>query len=252
MAEQWKLVPSEPTDQMTFVGQSHRYDSAWSIGAIYREMLAAAPTQGADARPVAITDRTRDELFAEYFEDREGSAQVAEHAYRQGWKDRATYTVVPNTRPVPWDNLPCYLIDKCEGQVISEEFLQRALSEMLADPQYSGAKPFELSQEFISNAKDGPDVIGFCADAPAPKSIKCPECEGTGYDGSGYARVCPACKGNAMIATRATAPSNAWTVDRIMDVVFGALEVQQEEVSAMATKAIEAALIAASDPREKT
>lgn len=46
-------------------------------------------------------DKTRDELFAEYFEDREGSAKVAEHAYRQGWKDRATYTVVPSTTPSP-------------------------------------------------------------------------------------------------------------------------------------------------------
>ena len=70
-----------------------------------------------------------------------------------------------DARPAAWDNLPCYLIDKCEGQVISEEFLQRALSGMLADPQYSAAKPFELSQEFISESKDGPDVIGFCADA---------------------------------------------------------------------------------------
>lgn len=47
--------------------------------------------------PTKMTmDKTRDELFAEYFEDREGNAQVAEHAYRQGWKDRVTYTVVPN------------------------------------------------------------------------------------------------------------------------------------------------------------
>ena len=42
--EGWKLVPVEPTDQMTFIGQQHRYDARWSIGAIYREMLAAAPT----------------------------------------------------------------------------------------------------------------------------------------------------------------------------------------------------------------
>jgi hypothetical protein len=66
--------------------------------------------------------------------------------------------------PVPWENLTCYLIDKCEGKVISEEFLQHALTAMLADPQYNGAKPFSLSQEFISNAVDGPDVMGFCAD----------------------------------------------------------------------------------------
>lgn len=38
------IVPKEPTDKMTFVGQSMRYVSANSIGAIYRSMLSAAPT----------------------------------------------------------------------------------------------------------------------------------------------------------------------------------------------------------------
>lgn len=103
--------------------------------------------------------------------------------------------------PVPWENLPCYLIDKCEGQVISEEFLQRALIAMLSDPQYSGEKPFELSREFINAAKDGPDVMGFDANAPAPKNVECPDCKGTGYDGSGYARVCPTCKGDTIVPT---------------------------------------------------
>lgn len=42
--EGWKLVPVEPTDAMTHVGQKHRYEPVWSIGAIYREMLAASPS----------------------------------------------------------------------------------------------------------------------------------------------------------------------------------------------------------------
>ena len=40
----WKPVPMEPTTQMTFVGQSLRYDSVNSIGEIYRQMLAVAPS----------------------------------------------------------------------------------------------------------------------------------------------------------------------------------------------------------------
>jgi hypothetical protein len=39
----WKLVPIEPSNKMTAVGQEHRYESVWSIGAIYREMIAHAP-----------------------------------------------------------------------------------------------------------------------------------------------------------------------------------------------------------------
>lgn len=38
---------------------------------------------------------------------------------------------------VPWENFPSYLIDHCEGDTISEEGLQFALSKMLSNPQYA-------------------------------------------------------------------------------------------------------------------
>lgn len=43
MSNEFKLVPVEPTSEMTFVGQGLRYDPVNSIGEIYRRMLAAAP-----------------------------------------------------------------------------------------------------------------------------------------------------------------------------------------------------------------
>ncbi|QEM42779.1 hypothetical protein 10_00093 [Pseudomonas phage Epa10] len=42
--EGWKLVPMDPTSQMTYVGQSLRYGAVNSIGEIYRQMLAVAPS----------------------------------------------------------------------------------------------------------------------------------------------------------------------------------------------------------------
>ncbi|MBC8737038.1 hypothetical protein F6X40_09475 [Paraburkholderia sp. UCT31] len=36
-----------------------------------------------------------------------------------------------------WENFPGYLIDHCEGEVISEEFLQHALAAMLKNEQYA-------------------------------------------------------------------------------------------------------------------
>jgi hypothetical protein len=45
--EGWKLVPIDPTNRMTFIGQGMRYESANSIGAIYAAMLLAAPEAGA-------------------------------------------------------------------------------------------------------------------------------------------------------------------------------------------------------------
>ena len=37
----------------------------------------------------------------------------------------------------PLQNLSCYLIDHCEGETITEEFLQRAVSDMLKIPTYA-------------------------------------------------------------------------------------------------------------------
>lgn len=36
----------------------------------------------------------------------------------------------------PWENLPSYLIDKCEGDTISEEGIQRAVADMAKDARY--------------------------------------------------------------------------------------------------------------------
>jgi hypothetical protein len=36
----------------------------------------------------------------------------------------------------PWENFPAYLIDKCEGDTISEEGLQQALAAMAKDERY--------------------------------------------------------------------------------------------------------------------
>ena len=38
---------------------------------------------------------------------------------------------------IEWANLPAYLIDHCEGQEVSEENVQRWVSEMLIDPKYT-------------------------------------------------------------------------------------------------------------------
>jgi hypothetical protein len=50
----WKLVPCEPTDQMIdFACPVGETVDHFSIRTAIREAIAAAPTQGADARPVA-------------------------------------------------------------------------------------------------------------------------------------------------------------------------------------------------------
>jgi hypothetical protein len=74
--EGWKLVPVEPTDAMTYIGQTLRYDSANSIGDIYRNMLSAAPTP--PSAPSAPVQQSVREAFEERFKATSGLLD-AEH-----------------------------------------------------------------------------------------------------------------------------------------------------------------------------
>lgn len=62
----WKLVPVEPTDRMTWVGQSLRPDTEISIGSIYAAMLAAAPTASAAAQWAEPSDDAIATLAKQY------------------------------------------------------------------------------------------------------------------------------------------------------------------------------------------
>jgi hypothetical protein len=67
---------------------------------------------------------------------------------------------------VPWDKFASYLIDKHEGDVVSEEMLQRAVSEMLLDPKYVGQRASidELRQR-MKDANDLWDELGVTSSA---------------------------------------------------------------------------------------
>jgi len=118
--------------------------------------------------------------------------------------------------PAIWANFPCYLIDHCEGDTISEEGLQRALSDMLADPKYAttaaatpaapgevtDAQLLDLADDFKSTYQHGGttfddfDSTGFAravlalshpapvaAPAPASEAVAERYCNKCGYFG---------------------------------------------------------------------
>lgn len=72
---------------------------------------------------------------------------------------------------VAWEMFPGYLIEQCEGEIITEEGLQRALADMLGDPEYTpqpqtpakdipeGYKlvPVEPTEEMLNAARDWSD-----------------------------------------------------------------------------------------------
>lgn len=141
------------------------------------DCIASAQRAG-NTRLEAIRDRTRDELFSEYFEDREGSAKVAEHAYRQGWKDRATYTVVPNAptqgadaRPVAMEQIEklareveveCLAGSGVSFYMVAEMAIERTI-EMLAGPSMQIAEVCQDADGF----KHVESVIEDLDDLPA-------------------------------------------------------------------------------------
>jgi hypothetical protein len=55
MSDQWKLVPVEPTQEMMDAGlyQSSHDSTSADVHSIWKDMVAFAPTQGADVRPFA-------------------------------------------------------------------------------------------------------------------------------------------------------------------------------------------------------
>ena len=69
------VVPVDPTNSMTSVGQSLRYDPVNSIGSIYRAMLAAAPAPVERVEQEALRKRF-DEIEREICEGKHTAASV--------------------------------------------------------------------------------------------------------------------------------------------------------------------------------
>lgn len=80
--------------------------------------------------------RDRQAFYLDAMGDKKNHGALAlELAFLRSKVDSLAAPAQPVT--VPWENFPSYLIDHCEGDVISEEGLQFALSKMLSNPQYA-------------------------------------------------------------------------------------------------------------------
>ncbi|WP_329767347.1 hypothetical protein [Stenotrophomonas maltophilia] len=75
----------------------------------------------------------------------------------------------------PWENFPAYLIDKCEGDTISEEGLQQALASMAKDERYCLAARQPVGEPVAYT--DGNEFV--CAAEYATM-------RGLGHDGNGW------------------------------------------------------------------
>lgn len=66
-----------------------------------------------------------------------GDPETKEAADKQRDRLLSLIDASPKGGSFPWENFPAYLIDKCEGDTISEEGLQRAVADMAKDPRYA-------------------------------------------------------------------------------------------------------------------
>ncbi|WP_204246501.1 hypothetical protein, partial [Bordetella trematum] len=90
----------------------------------------------------------------------------------------ASAPVAGEAKPVAWENFPAYLIDHCEGDTITEEGIQRALSRMLIDQKYAapqacaaadgrdarGEDPLQGAANWLvqAHSQPGPTVLSAC------------------------------------------------------------------------------------------
>ncbi|MBN5011471.1 hypothetical protein ACJ6WJ_04650 [Stenotrophomonas maltophilia] len=118
-----------------------------------------------------------------------GLRDVEEHLYFAGSNPSHTATVRAainalsaqpspggqGDAPFPWENFPAYLIDKCEGDTISEEGLQQALASMAKDERYCLAARQPVGEPVAYT--DGNEFV--CAAEYATM-------RGLGHDGNGW------------------------------------------------------------------
>jgi hypothetical protein len=127
--EGWKLVPLEPTNKMTAVGQEHRYQSVWSIGAIYREMLAASPA--APAQSCGDAEQAFEAAFEKHnYPFRMNGEERNKYDFEAGWKAHSALTAekvaaeqgVCNLDVSPWQCANCYSgIGECTAEKVAAE-----------------------------------------------------------------------------------------------------------------------------------
>ncbi|EZP56355.1 hypothetical protein [Delftia sp. RIT313] len=150
-----------------------------------RSVRVIAVTAHDDFGDVQVHDIRASDFHTDGDGDGAEVARVCTHwAYRDDIWPRAD--AVAPAAPIPWDNFPAYLIDHCEGQTITEEGLQRALSAMLANPQYAAAAPAapavdsdpqglrdvgEALMETIERNADALKAVGWLGPMDCPSEI---------------------------------------------------------------------------------
>lgn len=167
----------QPGDEAeALIGHAKMSAASWSHALQDRdaaiEQAFAAPT----VQPVAICPQTIIHAITEYGDARAdqdaNNAPTTSHERLADCIRLIRDALPPPAAPVQktvWEMFAAYLIDKCEGEIITEEGLQRSLADMLADPNYTtlpAAQP--AGRPTTSHRCAGCDLVNGC-----PEFCKC-------------------------------------------------------------------------------
>lgn len=111
-----------------------------------REAYEEANHQPAKPEAVRLRDELRERAEFEAWAESEGAeiTKWSDGSYTLPglnwdwtiWQAALSATGTQQVGTFPWENFPAYLIDKCEGDTISEEGIQRAVADMARDARY--------------------------------------------------------------------------------------------------------------------
>lgn len=112
---------------------------AEEAGRAIETSLSAQPSPGGQDALAAL-QQDYDKLLDSFNRQVEVAEKIAGRALQQDDRIEELEEALAARQPAgvafPWENFPAYLIDKCEGDTISEEGLQQALAAMAKDERY--------------------------------------------------------------------------------------------------------------------
>lgn len=125
--------------RVQFDNEYHNFDTMIEAAQLLEQFAGAAAPQ--DERALFESSAKSDSSGVSFERDAGGNyIDMSAAILWRGWElARAALPAQAVAPAIPWDNFPGYLIDHCEGDTITEEYLQGALAAMLADPKYSAA-----------------------------------------------------------------------------------------------------------------
>ena len=128
---------------------------------IERLQALAAPTVQEPVATISITQRGSTRTIDNHFSDCVRDWPDGEYKLVLATPPVApVQPVQPVQEHVAWEMFPAYLIDKCEGEIITEEGLQRSFADMLADPAYATPPAAEfVCSTGLCHYKALPDAI---------------------------------------------------------------------------------------------